>query len=101
MEERFCKFIKELGCTCVTISHRPALMAFHDQVLALDGEGGWSLHSGARAHPTPSPPPSTSSSPHKKVQSPTPKASVLVADLQTSCSPMSERRKQAWAQAPK
>ena len=68
MEERFCKFIKELGCTCVTISHRPALMAFHDQVLALDGEGGWSLHSGARSHPTPSPPPSTSSSPHKKVR---------------------------------
>ncbi|KAK9864122.1 hypothetical protein WJX84_012088 [Apatococcus fuscideae] len=66
MEERFCNIIKELGCTCVTISHRPALMAFHDQVLALDGEGGWSLHSGARSHPTPSSPPPTSSSPHKK-----------------------------------
>ena len=29
--------VKELGCTCITISHRPALMAFHDLVLALDG----------------------------------------------------------------
>jgi hypothetical protein len=48
MEERFCQMVKELGCTCVTISHRPALMAFHDIVLALDGEGGWSLHKGAR-----------------------------------------------------
>ncbi len=68
MEERFCNIIKELGCTCVTISHRPALMAFHDQVLALDGEGGWSLHSGARAPQTPSPRPSTSSTPPKKVE---------------------------------
>ena len=48
MEERFCQKVKQLGCTCVTISHRPALMAFHDIVLALDGEGGWSLHRGAR-----------------------------------------------------
>lgn len=48
MEERFCQKVKKLGCTCVTISHRPALMAFHDIVLALDGEGGWSLHRGAR-----------------------------------------------------
>merc|ERR1719160_574081 len=32
-----------MGCTCITISHRPALVAFHDKVLHLDGEGGWSL----------------------------------------------------------
>lgn len=51
MEERFCNMVKEMGCTCVTISHRPALVAFHDLVLALDGEGGWSLHRGARASP--------------------------------------------------
>ena len=49
MEERFCQRVKALGCTCVTISHRPALMAFHDIVLALDGEGGWALHKGARS----------------------------------------------------
>ncbi|KAK9820297.1 hypothetical protein WJX72_008694 [[Myrmecia] bisecta] len=53
MEERFCNMVKELGCTCVTISHRPALVAFHDLVLALDGDGGWSLHQGARASTTP------------------------------------------------
>lgn len=49
MEERFCQMVQDLGCTCVTISHRPALMAFHDVVLNLDGEGGWSLHEGHRA----------------------------------------------------
>jgi ABC-type uncharacterized transport system fused permease/ATPase subunit len=49
MEERFCRMVQELGCTCVTISHRPALMAFHDVVLNLDGEGGWSIHEGHRA----------------------------------------------------
>ena len=49
MEERFCQLVKQLGCTCITISHRPALMAFHDIVLALDGEGGWSLHPGHRS----------------------------------------------------
>lgn len=32
-----------------TASHRPALMAFHDIVLSLDGEGGWSLHQGHRS----------------------------------------------------
>ena len=49
MEERFCNMVKAMGCTCVTISHRPALVAFHDLVLALDGEGGWSLHRGLRS----------------------------------------------------
>ena len=38
-----------MGCTCVTISHRPALVAFHDLVLALDGEGGWTVHKGVNA----------------------------------------------------
>jgi ABC-type uncharacterized transport system fused permease/ATPase subunit len=49
MERRFCELVRSIGCTCVTISHRPALMAFHDVVLALDGEGGWSTHAGRRA----------------------------------------------------
>mmetsp|Transcript_38388 Transcript_38388/g.91038 ORF Transcript_38388/g.91038 Transcript_38388/m.91038 type:complete len:1229 (+) Transcript_38388:203-3889(+) len=48
MEERFCRAVAELGCTCVTISHRPALVAFHDMVLSLDGEGGWSVLPGRR-----------------------------------------------------
>ncbi|RMZ56621.1 hypothetical protein APUTEX25_002710 [Auxenochlorella protothecoides] len=49
MERRFCSMVRDAGCTCITISHRPALMAFHDLVLALDGEGGWSVHAGHRA----------------------------------------------------
>lgn len=49
MEERFCTMVRDMGCTCITISHRPALMAFHDVVLNLDGEGGWSIHEGHRA----------------------------------------------------
>lgn len=51
MEERFCERVKKMGCTCVTISHRPALVAFHDLVLSLDGEGGWSVHRGINAKP--------------------------------------------------
>ena len=48
MEARFTDILKRLGCTCITISHRPALVAFHDMVLALDGEGGWQLLPGQR-----------------------------------------------------
>lgn len=48
MENRFTVILKRLGCTCITISHRPALVAFHDLVLALDGEGGWQLLPGHR-----------------------------------------------------
>lgn len=44
MEERFCAKVRAMGTSCVTISHRPALVAFHDTVLSLDGEGGWSVH---------------------------------------------------------
>uniref|UniRef100_A0A0E0JU24 ABC transporter domain-containing protein n=1 Tax=Oryza punctata TaxID=4537 RepID=A0A0E0JU24_ORYPU len=39
MEERFCKRVRAMGTSCITISHRPALVAFHDIVLSLDGEG--------------------------------------------------------------
>ncbi|KAJ9162840.1 hypothetical protein P3X46_022582 [Hevea brasiliensis] len=41
MEERFCAKVLAMGTSCITISHRPALVAFHDVVLSLDGEGGW------------------------------------------------------------
>lgn len=44
MEERFCSKVRDMGTSCITISHRPALVAFHDVVLSLDGEGGWSVH---------------------------------------------------------
>ena len=44
MEERFCAKVRAMGTSCITISHRPALVAFHDVVLSLDGEGGCSVH---------------------------------------------------------
>jgi ABC-type uncharacterized transport system fused permease/ATPase subunit len=44
MEERFCAKVRAMGTSCITISHRPALVAFHDVVLSLDGEGGWSVN---------------------------------------------------------
>ncbi|OIV97514.1 hypothetical protein TanjilG_11038 [Lupinus angustifolius] len=44
MEERFYAEVRAMGTSCITISHRPALVAFHDLVLALDGEGGWVVH---------------------------------------------------------
>ncbi|KAL2332768.1 hypothetical protein Fmac_013981 [Flemingia macrophylla] len=44
MEERFCAKVRAMGTSCITISHCPALVAFHDVVLSLDGEGGWSVH---------------------------------------------------------
>ncbi|KAI8032142.1 ABC transporter D family member 1 [Camellia lanceoleosa] len=43
MEERFCARVQAMGMSCITISHRPALVAFHDVVLSLDGEGGWKV----------------------------------------------------------
>lgn len=42
------KAAPSLTTTPTPPSHRPALMAFHDIVLSLDGEGGWSLHPGHR-----------------------------------------------------
>ena len=32
------------GITLVSISHRTSVARFHNQVLILDGEGGWTLH---------------------------------------------------------
>ncbi|KAL8234215.1 hypothetical protein R6Q59_020315 [Mikania micrantha] len=53
MEERFCSKVRDMGTSCITISHRPALVAFHDVVLSLDGEGGWRVNykrEGSRVH---------------------------------------------------
>ncbi|XP_047326997.1 ABC transporter D family member 1-like [Impatiens glandulifera] len=44
MEERFCAKVRAMGTSCITISHRPAMVAFHEVVLSLDGEGGWNIH---------------------------------------------------------
>lgn len=43
MSIRFYKRLQELNCSYITISHRPTLREFHDRVLALDGESGWSM----------------------------------------------------------
>ena len=43
MEERLYSMCAELGITCITISHRPALQQFHDLKLELDGRGSYTL----------------------------------------------------------
>lgn len=43
MEEKIYKKCKELNITIVSIGHRESLLKFHDQLLHLDGEGGWTL----------------------------------------------------------
>uniref|UniRef100_A0A7I4B8A9 ABC transporter domain-containing protein n=1 Tax=Physcomitrium patens TaxID=3218 RepID=A0A7I4B8A9_PHYPA len=53
MEERFCAQVRAMGTSCVTISHRPALVAFHDTVLSLDGEGGWTVNYKSSSVPLP------------------------------------------------
>ena len=35
---------KDLGITIVTVSHRPSLWKYHDYILKLDGEGGYSFN---------------------------------------------------------
>ncbi|XP_077239794.1 ABC transporter D family member 1-like [Tasmannia lanceolata] len=53
MEERFCAKVRAMGTSCITISHRPALVAFHNMVLSLDGEGEWSVHHKRDESPVP------------------------------------------------
>lgn len=51
MERRLYDLCQARNITCITISHRPALIAYHDLKLELDGRGSYSLetisHSGA------------------------------------------------------
>ena len=44
MEERLCAKVHAMGTSCITISHKPSLVSFHDTVLSLEGEGDWSVH---------------------------------------------------------
>ncbi|XP_043708292.1 ABC transporter D family member 1-like [Telopea speciosissima] len=53
MEERFCAKVRAIGTSCITISHRPALVTFHDMVLSLDGEGGWTVYHKREDSPLP------------------------------------------------
>ena len=43
MERRLFRVCRQLGISLVTISHRPALVEFHDWMLALDGAGAYSM----------------------------------------------------------
>jgi len=43
MEEKLCASVCAMGTSCITISHRPTLMAFHDTFLSLDGDVGASF----------------------------------------------------------
>ena len=43
MEQKLCAELRTGGCSCVTISHRPALVAVHHLNLALDGQGGFAI----------------------------------------------------------
>eukprot|EP00040_Diaphanoeca_grandis_P001018 m.17269 g.17269 ORF g.17269 m.17269 type:complete len:1248 (-) comp11415_c0_seq1:76-3819(-) len=43
MEVRLYRICAEMGITCVTISHRPALQAFHSAKLELDGRGNYDV----------------------------------------------------------
>ncbi len=42
-EDRLYKLLHQRELSVVSIGHRPTLKAFHDTVLALDGQGGWQL----------------------------------------------------------
>lgn len=35
--------ISQLGITCISVSNRPSLVAFHDRILRLHNDGGWTL----------------------------------------------------------
>lgn len=42
-EERLYRALTIDGCTPISVSHRPALLAYHQQVLEMKGERDWSL----------------------------------------------------------
>lgn len=43
IENKMYEDAKKEGITLLTITHRPTLWKFHDQVLQFDGQGGWEL----------------------------------------------------------
>ena len=42
-EERLYKLLQARDLSVISIGHRPTLKAYHDNVLVLDGQGGWQL----------------------------------------------------------
>jgi ABC-type uncharacterized transport system fused permease/ATPase subunit len=43
VEEELYRTCQELGITRVSVGHRTTLRQFHDKILELDGEGGWTF----------------------------------------------------------
>lgn len=43
MEDKIYRKCIELGITMISIGHRESLLQYHDHVLHLDGQGGWTL----------------------------------------------------------
>lgn len=47
LEEKCMHMCREAGITCISVAHRPSLLKYHQQLLRLDGEGGFSVESTA------------------------------------------------------
>ena len=43
VEEELYRGCRELQITCISVGHRTTLRKYHDKILELDGEGGWTL----------------------------------------------------------
>ena len=43
MEGKLYRICRLLGITVISVGHRGSLRQYHDRVLHLDGDGGWTL----------------------------------------------------------
>lgn len=50
-EMRLYDLLAGIACTPVSVSHHPALLRYHGQVLELTGQGGWVLHAAGQYRP--------------------------------------------------
>jgi putative ATP-binding cassette transporter len=49
-EESLYRLLAVTDTTVVSVGHRPSILKYHQQVLALSGDGGWKLHAAADYH---------------------------------------------------